>query len=88
MQGGKKRYFIQRVLHLGDTGKAVGGGRGKDEKRKAAAGDAGRKIFAGFVSGVSQAGIFHPWDRALYLAQTNQRCPPKKNHLKCAKHFI
>jgi len=31
------------------------------------------KIQAGVLSGVVQAGAFHPWDRALYLAQTHSR---------------
>eukprot|EP00802_Teleaulax_amphioxeia_P015952 Tamp_16055.p1 GENE.Tamp_16055~~Tamp_16055.p1 ORF type:complete len:417 (+),score=58.30 Tamp_16055:143-1252(+) len=30
------------------------------------------KLEAGVVSGVVQAGVFHPWDRALYLAQTRR----------------
>jgi hypothetical protein len=36
----------------------------------------GSKVAAGVVSGTIQAGIFHPWDRALYLSQTNNRCRP------------
>jgi hypothetical protein len=48
--------------------------KAKDKKRKEALDEAGNKIVAGMVSGVSQAALFHPWDRALYLAQTNQRC--------------
>jgi hypothetical protein len=50
--------------------------KAKDKKRKEALDEAGNKIAAGMVSGVSQAALFHPWDRALYLAQTNQRCTP------------
>ena len=30
-------------------------------------------VMAGVMSGFLQAGIFHPWDRALYLSQTNNR---------------
>jgi len=48
--------------------------KAKDGMRKEALDEAGNKIVAGMVSGVSQAALFHPWDRALYLAQTNQRC--------------
>ncbi len=35
------------------------------------------KVAAGVLSGTIQAGLFHPWDRALYLSQTNNRydCP-------------
>ncbi len=36
----------------------------------------GGKVAAGVVSGTLQAGIFHPWDRALYLSQTNNRYRP------------
>ena len=32
------------------------------------------KVAAGVLSGTIQAGLFHPWDRALYLSQTNNRC--------------
>ena len=30
------------------------------------------KLQAGFISGMVQATVFHPWDRALYLAQTTK----------------
>jgi hypothetical protein len=36
-------------------------------------------LYCGFLSGLLQAGIFNPWDRALYLSVMNNR--PFLNHL-------
>mmetsp|Transcript_27324 Transcript_27324/g.68893 ORF Transcript_27324/g.68893 Transcript_27324/m.68893 type:complete len:422 (+) Transcript_27324:79-1344(+) len=84
---GMGRTSVLRIRGGGPVG-SMSGGRGKQgsslqeqqglggKLRSAlpAAMDAiGAKVAAGVMSGVAQAGIFHPWDRALYLAQTNQR---------------
>lgn len=84
-QGGMKRSMVTRALQTIAGGGSQQGTshpkkstarssqKAQDKKRKQAMDEAGNKIAAGMVSGVSQAALFHPWDRALYLAQTNQR---------------
>jgi len=34
---------------------------------------ASTKLSCGLVSGIAQAGVFNPWDRALYLSQKHDR---------------
>lgn len=42
-------------------------------------------LYCGFISGLLQAGIFNPWDRALYLSVMNNR--PFLNRLNFVNPF-
>ena len=52
----------------GEASTGVGGEEGGVKKKYAST-----KLSCGLVSGIAQAGVFNPWDRALYLSQKYDR---------------